>query len=41
MPGVIAWNLFDLDAKFCDVEPLENVVKYLEGIDKSVYRRKI
>ncbi|HHY39731.1 MAG TPA: isochorismatase family protein [Syntrophaceticus sp.] len=41
VPGVIAWNLFDLDAKFCDVEPLENVVKYLESIDKSVYRRKI
>lgn len=41
VPGVIEWNLFDLDAKFCDVEPLENVVKYLEGIDKSVYKRKI
>jgi maleamate amidohydrolase len=41
IPGVIAWNLFDMDAKFCDVEPLENVVKYLEGIDKSVYKREI
>jgi len=30
-----------MDAKFCDVEPLENVVKYLEGIDKSVYKREI
>lgn len=39
VPGVIAWNLFDMDAKFADVEPLENVVKYLEGIDSSVYRR--
>jgi maleamate amidohydrolase len=41
VPGVIAWNLFDMDAKFCDVEPVENVVKYLEGIDKSVYKREI
>ena len=39
VPGVVEWNLFDMDAKFADVEPLENVVKYLEGIDKSVYRR--
>jgi hypothetical protein len=41
VPGVIAWNLFDMDAKFADVEPLENVVKYLEGIDASVYKRDI
>ena len=39
VPGVIAWNLFDMDAKFADVEPLENVVKYLEGIDSSVYNK--
>lgn len=39
VPGVIAWNLFDIDAKFADVEPLENVVKYLEGIDSKVYNR--
>ena len=39
VPGVIQWNLFDMDAKFADVEPLENVVKYLEGIDSSVYNR--
>lgn len=39
VPGVIEWNLFDIDAKFGDVEPLENVVKYLEGIDSSVYNR--
>ncbi|NLJ99012.1 MAG: isochorismatase family protein [Tissierellia bacterium] len=39
VPGVVEWNLFDMDAKFADVEPLENVVKYLEGIDKSVYTK--
>jgi maleamate amidohydrolase len=39
VPGVIAWNLFDMDAKFADVEPLEDVVKYLEGIDSSVYKK--
>lgn len=39
VPGVIQWNLFDMDAKFADVEPLENVIKYLEGIDSSVYNK--
>ncbi|WP_242841665.1 isochorismatase family protein [Desulfitibacter alkalitolerans] len=39
VPGVVEWNLFDMDAKFADVEPLENVIKYLEGIDKSVYKK--
>lgn len=32
VPGVVAWNLFDMDAKFGDVEPLDNVVKYLEEL---------
>ncbi|MEG0855328.1 MAG: isochorismatase family protein [Terrisporobacter sp.] len=38
VPGVIEWNLFDMEAKFCDVNSVEDVVKYLEGIDSSVYR---
>ena len=38
VPGVIEWNLFDMEAKFCDVVSVEEVVKYLEGIDSSVYR---
>ena len=25
VPGVVAWNLFDMDSKFGYVEPLENV----------------
>ena len=31
--GAVEWNLFDIDAKFGDVGPLENVVKYLEGLN--------
>ena len=32
VPGVVEWNLFDIDAKFGDVEPLERVLEYLEGL---------
>ena len=31
--GVVEWNLFDIDAKFGDVEPLETVLDYLERIE--------
>ena len=31
--GVVQWNLFDIDAKFGDVEPLERVISYLQGLD--------
>ena len=30
--GAVEWNLFDIDAKFGDVEPLESVLDYLERI---------
>jgi nicotinamidase-related amidase len=30
--GAVEWNLFDIDAKFGDVEPLEAVLDYLERI---------
>jgi nicotinamidase-related amidase len=33
VPGVVEWNLFDIDAKFGDVEPLERVLGYLEELD--------
>jgi maleamate amidohydrolase len=33
VPGVVEWNLFDIDAKFGDVEALEDVVSYLDGIE--------
>jgi nicotinamidase-related amidase len=29
VPGVVEWNLFDIDSKFGDVEPLERVLAYL------------
>ncbi len=31
--GVVEWNLFDIDAKFGDVEPLERVLVYLSSIE--------
>ena len=30
--GAVEWNLFDIDAKFGDVEPLETVLEYLGAI---------
>ena len=33
VPGVVEWNLFDIDAKFGDVEPLAAVLEYLEEIE--------
>ncbi len=38
VPGVVEWNLFDIDSKFGDVEPLENVLEYLEGIQPFTSR---
>jgi N-carbamoylsarcosine amidase len=32
--GAVEWNLFDIDAKFGDVEPLESVLAYLDGLPK-------
>ncbi len=31
--GAVEWNLFDIDAKFGDVEPLEKVLGYLQSND--------
>jgi N-carbamoylsarcosine amidase len=33
IPDAVEYNLFDIDAKFGDVEPIEKVKKYLEKID--------
>jgi nicotinamidase-related amidase len=38
VPGVLEWNLFDVDAKFGDVEPLERVLEYLAGIEAFTSR---
>lgn len=34
VPGAVAWNLFDIDAKFADVETTETCVRYLETVDR-------
>ena len=31
--GVVEWNLFDIGAKFGDVEPLDRVLSYLDGLE--------
>lgn len=31
--GVVEWNLFDIDAKFGDVEPVDTVIEYLERLE--------
>lgn len=33
VPGVTEWNLFDIDSKFGDVEPLQRVLDYLDNIE--------
>lgn len=31
VPGAVAWNLYDIDAKFADVHSVDDCVTYLEG----------
>jgi maleamate amidohydrolase len=38
VPGVVEWNLFDIDAKFGDVEPLERALEYLSSIEPFMSR---
>jgi N-carbamoylsarcosine amidase len=33
VPGAVAWNLFDIDAKFADVESVDTCVEYLETVN--------
>ena len=40
VPGVVEWNLFDIDAKFGDVEPLAAVLEYLAGIEPFTSRAR-
>jgi N-carbamoylsarcosine amidase len=35
VPGVVDWNLFDIDAKFGDVEPVDRCIQYLDSIGQS------
>lgn len=32
VPGAVAWNLYDIDAKFADVHSIDECVKYLENV---------
>ena len=34
VPGAVAWNLFDIDAKFGDVETVDTCVDYLNNLEK-------
>jgi len=34
VPGAVAWNLFDIDAKFADVETTATCVDYLETVNR-------
>ncbi len=33
VPGAVAWNLFDIDAKFADVESVDTCVDYLGSVN--------
>jgi N-carbamoylsarcosine amidase len=35
VPGAVAWNLFDIDAKFADVEPLDRCIEYLDAVGRG------
>ncbi len=35
VPGAVAWNLFDIDAKFADVESVDTCVTYLNDVEGS------
>ena len=39
VPGAVAWNLYDIDAKFADVEPVETCVTYLNDVARFNDRR--
>jgi nicotinamidase-related amidase len=34
IPGAVEWNLFDIDAKFADVMPLDQCVDYLNTVNR-------
>ena len=39
VPGAVAWNLFDIDAKFADVETVDTCVNYLNNVEGFNQRR--
>jgi nicotinamidase-related amidase len=38
IPGAVLWNLFDIDAKFGDVETVERCLQYLDRIGKEAQK---
>ena len=32
VPGAVAWNLFDIDAKFGDVKLVDDCIAYIDGL---------
>jgi nicotinamidase-related amidase len=39
VPGAVAWNLFDIDAKFANVEPVDTCVNYFNNVEGHNDRR--
>ncbi len=35
VPGAVAWNLYDIDAKFADVHSVDACVEYLGNVDRE------
>jgi N-carbamoylsarcosine amidase len=40
VPGAVLWNLFDIDAKFADVETVDTCVKYLDKVGPANLKSK-
>jgi nicotinamidase-related amidase len=38
IPGSVLWNLFDIDAKFGDVETVERCIQYLDSVGTAPQR---
>ena len=41
IPGAVLWNLFDIDAKFGDVETVDRCIQYLDSIGKAQQRSAV
>ena len=40
VPGAVLWNLFDIDAKFGDVETTERCLQYLDQVGSAAALKK-
>jgi N-carbamoylsarcosine amidase len=38
IPGAVLWNLFDIDAKFGDVETVERCLQFLDAVGMAPHR---